>query len=72
MSTKKTPEAPPRKGLATHPDGHPMLDGARWHAPKHGSPTECATPGCDRLMGQRPEPLLEADDLLTDDEHAAA
>lgn len=35
-----------------HPDGHVLLDGARWHYPKPGRPTECAVAGCERILGQ--------------------
>lgn len=39
--------------MSTHPDGHPLLDGARWHTPKPGQPTVCVTPGCTRVLGQQ-------------------
>lgn len=33
-----------------HPDGHNLIDGARWHHPKTGSPSECAVKGCERVL----------------------
>lgn len=36
--------------LYRHPDGHALIDGARWHYPKTGSPSECAVAGCDRVL----------------------
>jgi hypothetical protein len=54
-------EDPDREGF--HVDGHPLLDGARWHYPKQGSPTECAVDGCEHVMSTvgRPTVLDEAD-----------
>lgn len=48
--------------LTSDATGHPVLDGARWHTPKPGRPTECMHPGCDYLLGQRPAPVLLDDD----------
>lgn len=31
-------------------DGHNIIEGARWHYPKPGRPTECAVPGCGRVL----------------------
>lgn len=31
-------------------DGHTLIDGARWHYPKQGTPTQCAIPGCARVL----------------------
>lgn len=39
--------------MSTHPDGHPLLDGARWHTPTPGQPTVCVVPGCTRVLGQQ-------------------
>lgn len=33
-----------------HPDGHALVDGARWHYPRMGDPTACAIDGCDRVL----------------------
>lgn len=52
--------------MSTHPDGHPLLDGARWHTPKPGQPTVCVTPGCTRVLGQQ-APSSDEDDLGTDE-----
>lgn len=38
-------------GLAMYPDGHWLLNGARWHTPKQGIPTECEIKGCDYPLG---------------------
>lgn len=35
---------------ARNSDGHTLVGGARWHYPKTGSPSECAIPGCDRIL----------------------
>lgn len=52
--------------MSTHPDGHPLLDGARWHTPKPGQPTVCVVPGCNRVLGQHQ--ALSVDDLVDVDE----
>jgi len=51
--------------MSTHPDGHPLLDGARWHTPKPGQPTVCVVPGCTRVLGQQQARNLVEDDLTT-------
>lgn len=33
-----------------HPDGHTLIDGARWHYPKTGEPSVCAIRGCERVL----------------------
>lgn len=49
--------------MSTHPDGHPLLDGARWHTPKPGQPTVCVVPGCTRVLGQQQARSLVEDGL---------
>ena len=53
-----------------HPDGHNLIDGARWHYPKTGSPSECAVPGCERVLTRH----LKADivDTIEPDDEAPA
>lgn len=65
---KKSTEPPPNKGLHTAPDGHPFLDGAIWHVPKQGSPTECETTGCTKPLGawRSYDPLAAFDDASTE------
>lgn len=55
--------------LQTHPDGHVLIGGARWHYPIAGDPTRCAVAGCDRVLGQQPA-AEELDEDLRDDEGA--
>lgn len=55
-------EDPEREGF--HLDGHPLLDGMRWHYPKQGSPTECAIKGCERIMGAAPAPDEPEDEAV--------
>lgn len=55
--------------IEKHPDGHLMLDGARWHRPKTGSPTECEVPGCTRVLGQQ-RASEDTDDDSDEDEDA--
>ncbi|GAB2733537.1 hypothetical protein [Nocardioides pakistanensis] len=56
-----------------HPDGHVLLDGARWHYPKQGEPTVCAVEGCPRVLGQQTAPEVEDETSeATADEIAAA
>jgi hypothetical protein len=59
-----------------HPDGHVLLDGARWHYPKMGEPTACAVRGCTRVLGQQPtdadaDPVADADAEETPEPQAA-
>lgn len=57
--------------LQTHPDGHVLIGGARWHYPVPGDPTRCAVAGCDRVLGQQQQPAVEdLDEDLRDDEGA--
>ena len=53
--------------VSTHPDGHPLLDGARWHTPKPGQTTVCVVPGCTRVLGQQQAPSSDEDDLVADE-----
>lgn len=66
---KATPLNPHR-----HPDGHALVDGARWHYPKQGEPTVCAIEGCDYELGawRNHDPFddIEADDDEADDDGA--
>lgn len=50
--------------MSTHPDGHPLLDGACWHTPKPGQPTVCVVPGCTRVLGQQHARSLDEDALV--------
>lgn len=62
------PAKPKRKRAAAAPvDGHTLIDGARWHYPKQGSPTECAIQGCDRILGAWRD-FDPFDDIEADDE----
>lgn len=49
--------------VGTHPDGHVLLGGARWHWPKKGSPTECGVEGCERALRVDRSPTPWLDDL---------
>lgn len=42
-----------------HPDGHNLINGARWHWPKVGSPSECGVSGCERVLGTRTDDPID-------------
>jgi hypothetical protein len=57
--------------LYKHPDGHALIDGARWHYPKTGSPSECAIAGCDRVLTRHLRADI-IDEIEADDTEPAA
>lgn len=71
---QKNGEAGPSKGIGKTSAGHPTLDGALWHVPKVGSPTECETPGCEKVLGawRTLDPLEALDDESGEDTEVAA
>lgn len=75
MAKKTTPTptpAVPKRGLGRHPDGHYLLDGARWHTAKTGNPDECVVTDCDYEMGawRNYDPLAAFGDDLDDPDDA--
>ena len=41
------------KEIWTDSTGHTILNGARWHYPATGNPTQCGVTGCERVLGQQ-------------------
>ena len=64
---KKNDDTDPYK----HPDGHALIDGARWHYPKTGEPSVCAIPGCDRVLTRHLRADI-IDEIEADDSPEAA